>query len=218
MTTVVSAKEFLWREWVLGREQFAKFGPRNYKRRPDVGYGGPGQKPVPQEWWQRLEDFLIRDSNGDPEPDRKVPVINRIKARIPQELELGDVRLSAHFTSKEFNCKNGQRVPKAAIPALRELCVQFLEPMRAEFGVCHVLSGYRPRLYNASVGGAKYSQHIYELTPASVAADTMYAKGNPRTWAVKARAIANRRKEGGVGQYDKQGFVHIDNGPRRNWP
>ncbi len=209
-------KYFVWREWVLGEGDFKRHGPRNYKVRPDVGYGAKGQEPVPDAWWEHLEEFLIRRSGGDPEPDRKVPVINRVKARLPQEPRAAG-QLSPHFNVREFDCHNGQKVPAIAVPALKKLCVTFLEPMRAEFGPGHVLSGYRPRAYNASIGGAKFSQHIYELTPVSVASDTMWAKGTPTQWARKARSIANKRKEGGVGQYNESGFVHIDNGPRRDW-
>lgn len=212
----LSEQEFLWREWVLGEGRYDDHNPRDMEVRPNVGYGAKGQDAVPDAWWARLEEFLIRRSGGDPEPDRKVPIVGRVKARIPQPVR-DDVQLSPHFNVREFDCHNGAKVPKIAIPALRKLCLTFLEPMRAKFGPAHVLSGYRPRAYNASIGGAKFSQHIYELTPSSVAADTMYARGNPAAWAREARRIADRRKEGGVGQYNGSGFVHTDNGPRRDW-
>lgn len=120
---------------------------------------------------------------------------------------------SEHFLISEFDCHNGAKVPKAAYPALRRLCEQVLEPMRAEFGACRVTSGYRPRAYNASIGGASQSEHIYELTPSSVAADVSFARGTPASWA----AFARRLGKGGVGQYNRSGFVHVDNGPRRDW-
>ena len=208
---------FRWREWVLGEGDYKRYEPRYKKVRPDVGYGAPGQEPIPDYWWEHLEEFLIRRSGGDPEPDRKVPIIDKIKSRIPQEVRASADQLSPHFNVREFDCKNGQKVPAKAVPALRKLCLTFLEPMRTTFGPGHVLSGYRPRAYNASVGGVPLSQHIYELTPQSVASDTMWAKGNPAQWARKARQIAAARREGGVGRYDESGFVHIDNGPRRDW-
>lgn len=120
---------------------------------------------------------------------------------------------SEHFNVSEFDCHDGTRVPKAAYPALRRLCEDVLEPMRAQFGACHVTSGYRHRSYNASIGGASQSQHIYDDGPDSVAADVSFARGNPAEWARFARGLG----KGGVGQYDRSGFVHVDNGPRRDW-
>ena len=55
----------------------------------------------------------------------------------------------------------------------------FLEPIRAKFGPCLVLSGYRHTLYNAAIGGARQSQHIYEDGFESVAADIRFGKGSP---------------------------------------
>lgn len=132
-------------------------------------------------------------------------------------------RLSTHFWLDEFDCHDGTRVPDEAIPALRELCVHVLEPMRAKYGRCTVLSGYRHRAYNARIGGARYSQHIYDLGPGSVAADVRFAKGNPTKWARGARWRFNslqrwkRNRRGGVGRYVRSNFVHVDNGPRRDW-
>jgi hypothetical protein len=174
-----------------------------------VGYGGPGQRPVPKIWWQRFEAFLAK---RDREPDREISTPPKVS---PKKAPSG--QLTPHFNVREFDCKNGQRVPQFAVPALTQLCQIFLEPMRAEFGPALVMSGYRPKKYNESIGGATLSQHIYELTPSSVAADMVFSRGNPRLWALKARAIADRISKGGVGQYDKSGFVHVDNGPRRNW-
>ena len=135
---------------------------------------------------------------------------HRAKAKIKPKPKAG--QLSAHFNVREFHCHNGAKVPQAAYPALQRLCRNQLEPMRAKFGACHVNSGYRTRAYNASIGGASMSQHIYEDGPDSVAADTTYAKGTASEWAAYARRLSG---VGGVGQYSS--FVHIDNGPRRDW-
>ncbi len=77
-------------------------------------------------------------------------------------------RLSKNFTIEEFDCHDGTHVPAAAIPALEELCEYILEPLRAKYGPCTVMSGYRTRSYNANTrGSARYSQHIYDDTPGS---------------------------------------------------
>src|SRR3990167_10988390 len=91
-------------------------------------------------------------------------------------------RLSAHFTLPEFFCHDGTPVPRVALPALERLCRDVLEPVRAEFGSCTVLSGYRHRAYNASIGGAPQSQHIYDLTPDSVAVYIRFVRCDPVSW------------------------------------
>lgn len=132
-------------------------------------------------------------------------------------------RLSDHFVVEEFDCHDGTRVPTAAYPALEELCKHMLEPLRAKYGACKVLSGYRHEAYNRSIGGARYSQHIYDQGPSSVAADLRFEKGTPASWARSARwrfgakNVWRRAKRGGVGYYPNSGFVHVDSGPRRDW-
>jgi hypothetical protein len=197
----VSKAEFLWREWVLGEGRYAGKGPRSSPR-PDVGYGDPakGQKPVPKEWWKRLEAFLTR-RNDFSEPGVK-PVI---PAPEPKPAPAG--QLTAHFHVREFACHDGRHVPAIALPALKRLCGSYLEKMRATFGPALVMSGYRPADYNARIGGARFSQHIYELTPGSVAADLIFKTGRPSQWADLAESLG----AGGVGRYPS--FVHVDNRP-----
>lgn len=199
----VSKNEFLWREWVLGEGRYKGLGSRS-RPRPDVGYGdsSKGQPPVPQAWWKRLEAFLAKRSDYS-EPGRKTPET----AAPIAPAKTG--QLTAHFNVREFDCHDGRRVPAIAVPALTLLCRKILEPLREEFGSALVLSGYRPRDYNARIGGARYSQHIYELTPSSVAADVVFAKGNPAAWERAAISL----RAGGVGRYDRSGFVHVDNRP-----
>jgi uncharacterized protein YcbK (DUF882 family) len=133
------------------------------------------------------------------------------------------MKLSPHFSLHEFNCHDGTTVPDSAIPALKELCVHVLEPMREKYGPCKVLSGYRHRAYNANIGGARFSQHIYDDTPSSVAADVRFARGTVSQWARGARwrfrtkARWRKNSRGGVGDYVRSGFVHVDSGPRRDW-
>lgn len=116
-------------------------------------------------------------------------------------------QLSTHFHLREFHCKNGARVPMRARPALRRLCRGPLEQLRRKFGPCTVHSGYRTRGYNAAIGGARLSQHIYDDGPESVAADVSFARGTPRQWAEEA----DRLGVGGVGVYPTSGFIHVDN-------
>lgn len=132
-------------------------------------------------------------------------------------------RLSPHFIIEEFDCHDGTKVPAAAIPALEELCRFVLEPMRAKYGSCTVLSGFRTSAHNASVGGAPKSEHKYHEHPRTVAADVKFATGSVADWAKSARWRFDNKprftvnKRGGCGDYPGQGFVHVDTGARRNW-
>jgi uncharacterized protein YcbK (DUF882 family) len=142
-------------------------------------------------------------------------------------------KLSKHFVVEEFDCKDGTPVPRGAEPALVELCEYMLEPLRKKYGSCTVNSGYRHTAYNRSIGGALFSQHIYDQDPRSVAADVRFARGTPKQWARSARwrfrtnrrwnggsiwkVVANLGRRGGVGLYVVAGFVHVDSGPRRDW-
>jgi len=128
----------------------------------------------------------------------------------------GKVELvSEHFALREFDCHNGRRVPAVAVPALCRLADVFLEPLRDRFGSVYVTSGYRPVDYNRSVGGAPFSQHIYDITPNAVAADVIPKQGTPVEWARFLRGIADHARQGGCGLYPT--FVHIDNAARRDW-
>ena len=121
--------------------------------------------------------------------------------------------LSPHFRAAEFWTHDGSAPPIVARPALVKLCEVFLEPLREKFGVALVLSGYRHELYNQQIGGARFSQHVYEQTFESVAADLRFELGTPALWAAEARLIRERANsgQGGVGRYDRSGFVHVDN-------
>src|SRR5262245_21755082 len=96
-------------------------------------------------------------------------------------------QLTLHFKATEFETHDGSACPINARPAMVRLCRAYLEPMRAKFGECTVLSGYRHERYNRAIGGARHSQHIYEQTFESVASDLRFRKGTPVQWAAYAR-------------------------------
>lgn len=140
----------------------------------------------------------------------------RARAVLPKR-RAADGQLSPNFDVREFDCKDGTKVPSAAVPALTGLCKDVLEPLRTQFGGCTVHSGYRTVTYNRKIGGARFSQHIYDQHPSSVAADVSFKTGTPQQWGFAAAKILNGR--GGLGVYPSSGFIHCDNrpGPAARW-
>jgi hypothetical protein len=132
------------------------------------------------------------------------------------------VRLSRNFLLSEFHCCRGHcartSVPSSAVPALRRLVKKVLQPMRDEFGTCHVNSGYRNQAHNTHVGGESLSHHRYDQRPTSPAADVTFARGTVDQWAAMARERLNQLGEiGGVGRYPSSNFIHVDLGAKRRW-
>jgi hypothetical protein len=207
----VSQEEFAWREWYLGEGRFKDDGRRNKEARARTG--APDR--VPEDWWQRLEEFLARRDDSKEPCEKTPPLVRRIivAARVPTPRATDTGRLTPHFHISEFACKNGAQVPSASVPALTRLCEEVLEPLRERFGPCTVMSGYRPTAYNRAIGGAKFSQHIYDLHPGSVAADLVFPNDGPAAWASAAESLCER---GGLGRYGT--FIHVDNrGQRARW-
>lgn len=128
-----------------------------------------------------------------------------------------DMKLSDNFRLGEFYTHDGTRVPDSHVEALKRVCRYVLEPMRKKYGPCRVHSGYRHRGYNAGIGGARNSFHIYdEHDPTEVAVDVSFVRGNPKRWRRSANYRLRRKfkRGGGIGYYPRGGFIHIDT--RRN--
>jgi uncharacterized protein YcbK (DUF882 family) len=120
-------------------------------------------------------------------------------------------RLSKHFVVEEFDCRDGTKVMQRDYNGLEYLCRTYLEPLRKKYGPVHVNSGFRTAAYNARIGGASRSEHIYTMHDGNdQAADITCRKGGPRDWHRTANAIRARKRNGrgGLGLYST--FVHID--------
>jgi uncharacterized protein YcbK (DUF882 family) len=119
-------------------------------------------------------------------------------------------RLSPHFVIEEFDCRDGTKCRDADHVGLEYLCRTYLEPIRAKYGIVHVNSGYRSKSYNAKIGGASKSYHIYDEHSNDQAADITCQHGTPREWHTTANFIRNHKRNGrgGLGLYPR--FVHID--------
>lgn len=142
-------------------------------------------------------------------------VIKRLRRRLKrlrQKAQRNKFYASPHFRYDEFDCRDGTPVPKAAYPALRHMCKTYLEPLRAQYGTVYVNSGYRHASYNASIGGASNSIHVYDRHPDAVAVDHMLRGASPQEVA----DFHERRDPGGLGRYSN--FTHIDSRQRLGWP
>lgn len=71
-----------------------------------------------------------------------------------------------------------------------------------------ITSAYRSAAHNKAVGGAKGSYHLQ-----GKAFDVRMENQNPEEFEVAARKVGFT----GFGYYAKNGFMHIDTGPKRTW-
>lgn len=142
--------------------------------------------------------------------------IDRINEKIERKRKDKAGRLSPHFHVVEFDCHDGTPVPRASYDALKAHCGAYLEPLRAKYGAVHVNSGYRTLSYNASIGGASMSVHVYDAnwqhSPWAVAVDHVAAGASPSQ--VQAWHEANTHPDG-MGRYGS--FTHVDNRNRIGW-
>jgi hypothetical protein len=168
----------------------------------------------------KLDQLKERDAEaekalGESIKERKEDreALERMRARRKKIMARRD-RPSEHFSYAEFDCNNGQELPKAAEPAVKDWCQRIGEPLRKRFGSVHVNSGYRPTAYNASVGGEPNSVHIYDYPGRNfqaVAADVTCEKGSPSEWYAFTAGKADGR-----GSYAT--FHHADTRNRIGWP
>ena len=121
-------------------------------------------------------------------------------------------QVTRNFNLREFSAvTTAPSSPSAATRGSGACASPTSSRCRAKFGSCVVLSGYRHRPYNRSIGGAVNSVHIYDVTPSSVAADVRFAKGSPKQWGAYAKELRSKyKKGGGIGVYMRHGFVHVD--------
>lgn len=142
--------------------------------------------------------------------------IIRITRKIERKREDREGQLTPHFHVVEFDCHNGTPVPKASHAALKAHCQSYLEPLRAKYGAVHINSGFRTIAYNASIGGASMSVHVYDApwqhSPWAVAVDHV-AQGAPPS-IVQNWHEANTHPDG-MGRYGS--FTHVDNRNRIGW-
>ena len=114
----------------------------------------------------------------------------------------GNKKLTENFTVKEFACKDGS--DEILIDAK---LVALLQDLRDHFGKPVVInSAYRTASHNASVGGAKNSQHVL-----GKAADIYISGVSPKQIADYAKKLGVK----GVGLYSS--FVHVDTRTKQSY-
>jgi chromosome segregation ATPase len=146
------------------------------------------------------------------ERDEDREALQRLRARRKKVKERMD-RPSPNFAYAEFDCRNGQDLPKESEPAIKLWCERIGEPLRERFGPVNVNSGYRPAAYNASVGGEPNSVHIYDYPGRNfraVAVDITCERGTPAEWYEFVAGKADGR-----GIYPT--FVHADTRGQIGW-
>lgn len=126
---------------------------------------------------------------------------------------MGDMKITEHFDSKEFDCKDKTPYPEEWIETrLRPLCAA-LEMIRARAGrPLKITSGYRTVTYNKKVGGALFSQH----TQGRAVDIACTPKEVTKLYLIITDLIHKKIiPDGGIGVY--RSWVHLDQGPRRRW-
>jgi uncharacterized protein YcbK (DUF882 family) len=114
--------------------------------------------------------------------------------------------LTAHFSIKEFKCKDGTDVPEEYISNVKAL-VMCLERIRSEWDApITIISGYRTEEYNTRVSGSERSQHL-----TGSASDIVVEGVHPSDVSLKIRQLIDEGAilQGGVGLYPGR-FVHYD--------
>lgn len=145
-----------------------------------------------------LKNDLRKELNAD---ERRIERLR--KRREERAQSSGD--LTKDFNVAEFHCRNGVHVPDGIVPHLVALCRNHLQPLRDSGGTVAINSGYRTAAYNASIGGATQSYHIYDLRMKAPAAD--HIQSGRSASAVQAWHEGHNPFDG-MGFYP--GFTHGD--------
>lgn len=160
---------------------------------------------------RHLESELEVERSRLPRLKKRVKALAKRCRHLANKVALSKDYASPHFRWDEFNCNDGTPFPSASRDAIKAWCADIGEPVRSRCGSVHINSAYRHAAYNASVGGASNSIHIYDQHPNAVAVDHRCDGASPSTVASVEEPWAD-----GLGRYAS--FTHADNRCRIGWP
>ena len=126
--------------------------------------------------------------------------------------------MTKNFSKEEFDCKCNCGVCEMPINIYHNMVkvANQLQILRNYIGKpITINSGYRSEEYNASIGGAKNSQHIMGR-----AADIVVKGMTPLAVHTTIELLIEKGDmlQGGLGLYEKKGFVHYDiRGTKARW-
>lgn len=115
------------------------------------------------------------------------------------------MQITKNFNKREFNSKDGKRMPSNVFDNIKILAVQ-LQTIRDHIkSPLHINSGYRSPEHNKKIGGVPNSQHLL-----GKAADITSKDYTPNElYSIIERLISKGEiLQGGLGLYN--GFVHYD--------
>jgi len=120
-------------------------------------------------------------------------------------------KITRHIRIVDVTQGDSRRVPKTANVERNILKVsKYLDSLIDAWGPLEVTSFYRPADVNASIGGARNSQHIQGL-----AADVVLQ--GPKSRRERFQDWLEKHHGGGVGSTRDASYTHIDLGPKRRW-
>jgi len=114
-------------------------------------------------------------------------------------------QLTKNFNKREFNSKDGKRMPSNVFLNVKELANNLQIIRDCINSPLHINSAYRSPSHNKSIGGAKKSQHLLgkaaDITSRDYSPVQLYS-------IIEGLITQNKIEEGGLGLYN--GFVHYD--------
>lgn len=122
--------------------------------------------------------------------------------------------LSKHFSADEFKCSatGACEVKAELLLALEDLRAAVSKKLGKDTPL-KVLSGYRSPEHNEEIGGATKSEHT-----TGRAADVAVPKGLSQVDMYRLAEGIPAFKDGGIGLYPDNGFVHVDvRGRKARW-